>query len=278
MEINETSCPGPIMVAHDLKKSYVRHRRLGGAPVRINALDGVSLEIRRGSTLALVGESGAGKSTLARILARLEDPDSGRILFEGKEISRLKGKRLNPFRRRIQMVFQDPAAALNPRFSAGEIVEEPLEVQGIGSRKDRRLRALALMEQVELPAVWASRHPDEMSAGQKQRLAIARGLALEPVFLILDEALRNLDLSIQAQLANLLLDLQASRSLTYLYISHDLGLVSRFADDVAVMYQGKIVEKAPSSDLFVHPRHPYTQALLRAMPTGKIPPQISQIT
>ncbi len=267
MELNAGSCASPLVVAHDLRKTYLRHRRLGGAPIRIEALGGVSLEIRRGSTLAVVGESGAGKSTLARILARLEDPDSGEILFEGKEISALHGRNLNPIRRKIQMVFQDPAAAMDPRFSAAEIVEEPLAIQACGSGKERRLRALALMELVELPSSWASRYPSELSTGQKQRLAIARALALEPTFLILDEALRGLDLSIQAQLANLLLDLQAARSLTYLYISHDLGLVSHLADDVAVMYQGKIVEKAPSSELLACPRHPYTRSLLKAAPT-----------
>ncbi len=253
----------PLLVARGLSKRYRLRGRPGCKPVFVQALDCVSVEIRRGATLALVGESGSGKSTLARSVARLEDTDSGEIWFCGQNISALRGRRLHPIRNKIQMVFQDPATALNPRFSAVEIVAEPLVIQGCSGRESRG-RALDLMEQTGLPRSHGSRVPRELSGGQKQRLAIARALALEPRLLILDEPLSGLDLSIQAQLVNLLLELQASRDLSYLYISHDLDMVEHIADEVAVMYQGRIVEKAPTADLFASPRHDYARSLLQS--------------
>jgi ABC-type glutathione transport system ATPase component len=249
-----------------LAKFYPGRRTIfhTGSPVR--ALEGIDMEIKAGSTLALVGASGSGKSTLARCLACLEKPDSGEIWFDGRRISNLRAEPLFRLRREIQMVFQDPASALNPRFTSREIIEEPMVVQAIGTGTDRRRRALELMEKVGLPLSLGDKSPMDLSGGQRQRLAIARALALAPRFLILDEAFAGLDLSIRAHLVNLLLDLQAAASLTYLYISHDIDMVAHIADEVAVMHQGKIVEAAPAGQLFRNPRHPYTRTLLESVP------------
>ncbi len=249
-----------------LRKSYVQRRWLSRKKFLVTALDGVDLEVRRGTTLALVGESGSGKSTLARCLVRLEQPTSGRIWYDGRDLLALGRSELRAARRQIQLIFQDPAAALNPRLTAAEIVAEPLVVQRLGSRRERRERALAVMEQVGLSRQWAGRSPSEFSGGQRQRLAIARALALEPALLVLDEALSALDLSIQAQIVNLLLDLQASRGLTYIYITHDLSLIGRLADEVAVMQRGKIVERTAPRELLRHPQHLHSRALVAAMP------------
>jgi peptide/nickel transport system ATP-binding protein/oligopeptide transport system ATP-binding protein len=249
-----------------LSKSYVERRWLSRERFVVCALDKVDLTIHRGRTLALVGESASGKSTLGRCLARLEEADSGHIWFEGKDLRALNGEELYAARRQIQLVFQDPAAALNPRLTATEIVSEPLVVQQMGDRRERRERALALMERVGLRRQWASRSPGEFSGGQRQRLAIARALALEPALLILDEALSALDLSIQAQMVNLLLELQASRGLAYLYITHDLSLIGHLADEVAVIERGKIVERATPQELVRFPRHAHSQALVAAIP------------
>jgi len=235
-----------LVRACGLRKSYARRGSIFSRHSRVEVLNGIELEIRAGTTLALVGESGSGKSTLARCLARLENIDSGQIWFDGRDIASLRGEPLRLLRREIQIVFQDPASALNHRFPAAEIVMEPLVIQGICDRREGRLRALDLMERVGLPRTESDRLPLELSGGQRQRLAIARALALEPRFLILDEALSSLDLSIQAQLIKLLLDLQASRSLTYLFISHDVTVAAGIADEVAVMHRGRIVEKVPS--------------------------------
>lgn len=255
-----------LVRACGLRKSYTQRGSVFSRTRRMEVLDGIELEIRAGTTLALVGESGSGKSTLARCLARLENVDSGEIWFDGHEITSLRRAPLRLLRRQIQIVFQDPASALNHRFSAAEIVMEPLVIQGICSRREGRLRALDLMGQVGLPRVASDRLPLELSGGQRQRLAIARALALEPGFLILDEALSGLDLSIQAQLIKLLLDLQASRSLTYLFISHDLGVAAGIADEIAVIHQGRIVERSPAADLFTGAQQPITRSLLSAMP------------
>ncbi len=258
--------PEPLVHVQGLSKRYLQRRWFSREKFLVQALDNVELTIARGCTLALVGESGSGKSTLARCLARLEEPSSGEIWYEGRNLLDLSPQQLLPFRRQIQLIFQDPASALNPRLSAVEIVAEPLAIQQCGTKKERHQRALELMEQVGLPPQWRDRLPLEFSGGQRQRLAIARALALEPKFLILDEALSGLDLSLQAQIVNLLLELQALHSLTYLYISHDLSLVGHIADEVAVMHQGKIVERARTSELFAHPQHPHTRALLAAIP------------
>jgi ABC-type oligopeptide transport system ATPase subunit len=240
-------------------------RRLSKQYGVVRALNHVGLAIPAGSTLALVGQSGSGKSTLARCVARLEDPTSGEIWFEGHDIARSNPRAL---RGRIQLIFQDPATSLNPRFSATNIVAEPLVIQGWGTRRERRERALDLMRQVGLAPEWGRRLPLEFSGGQRQRLAIARALALEPKLLILDEALSGLDLSTQAQIVNLLLDLQRGNGLAYLYISHDLVMAAHLADEIAVIYQGAIVERASPAELFDNPRHAHTRALLASIPAA----------
>ncbi|MFQ5776705.1 MAG: ATP-binding cassette domain-containing protein [Terriglobia bacterium] len=254
------------MCVERLSKHYAQHTWFTRRKRVVKALDGVDLKIYPGCTHALVGESGSGKSTLARCLARLEAPSSGSIRFEDRDLLHLTAAELFSFRQLVQLIFQDPATALNPRLCAAEIIEEPLAIQHRGTKRERRERSLALMEQVGLSPGWAERLPLELSGGQRQRLAIARALALEPKFLILDEALSGLDVSVQAQVVNLLLDLQASRSLTYLYISHDLSLVGCLADEVTVMHRGRVVERGKTAELFAAPQHPHTRALLGAMP------------
>lgn len=255
-----------LLRVRGLSKRYARRAgRLERGP-EVQVLDQVDLTVAAGSTMALVGESGSGKSTLARCLARLEEPDSGEISFEGQSLVGLSGQQLKAVRRQIQLIFQDPAMALNPGLSAAEIVEEPLLIMRRGGRQEQRRRALELMEQVSLPAAWGTRRPFELSGGQRQRLAIARALAVEPRLLILDEALSGLDLSIQAQIVNLLLDLQSRHPLTYLYVSHDLGLMGRIADEVAVLYRGRIVERGGIAAVLAAPQHPHTRALVAAIP------------
>ena len=238
--------PDLVRVAN-LRKIYRPRRWFPSKTRTVVALDDVSLAIPRGKTLALTGKSGSGKTTLGRCIARLEEPTSGEIWFEGQDICGLAGRALLPFRRQIQFIFQDAATALNPRFSAAEIVEEPLLIAGWNAQ-ERRRRALQIMDQVQLSATWLDRRPSEFSGGQKQRLAIARSLVLQPKLLILDEALSGVDVSIQAQLTNLLLQLQASLGLTYLFISHDLALLPYIAEQVAVMDKGRIVEVCGVAD------------------------------
>jgi peptide/nickel transport system ATP-binding protein len=257
----------PLVRVQHLSKQYVQRRPLTRAKFTVQALDDANLTIRRGTTLALIGESGSGKSTLARCLALLEKPSGGAIWFAGENLLELNTKDLSKFHRRIQLIFQDPTSALNPRLSAAEIVAEPLTIQREGTKISRRQRALELMEQVGLSARWEHKRPLEFSGGQRQRLAIARALALEPQLLVLDEALSSLDLANQEMLLELLADLQAAHSLTYLHISHDLRLVSRCADEVAVMNERTIVERKSAAELFANPEHPYTRELLAAMPS-----------
>jgi peptide/nickel transport system ATP-binding protein len=257
----------PLVRVEHLSKHYVQRRPLTRAKFTVHALDDASLTIRRGTTLALIGESGSGKSTLSRCLALLEKPSGGAIWFAGENLVELTPRELFPLRRRIQLIFQDPTSALNPRLSAAEIVAEPLAIQSEGTKVWRHRRALELMEQVGLPAQWEHKRPLEFSGGQRQRLAIARALALEPQLLILDEALSSLDLANQEMLLELLADLQAAHSLTYLHISHDLRLVSQCADEVAVMNERTIVEQKSAPELFANPEHPYTRELLAAMPS-----------
>jgi peptide/nickel transport system ATP-binding protein len=263
----QTDKPEPLVRVEHLSKQYVQRRPLTRAKFTINALDDASLTIHRGTTLALIGESGSGKSTLARCLAFLEKPSGGAIWFAGENLTGLNSKDLFPFRRRIQLIFQDPTSALNPRLTAAEIVAEPLAIQKEGTKTWRRHRALELMEQVGLPARWEHKHPLEFSGGQRQRLAIARALTLEPELLILDEALSSLDLANQEAILELLAALQAAHLLTYLHISHDLRLVSECADEVAVMSERTIVEQKSAPELFANPEHPYTRELLAAMPS-----------
>jgi ABC-type glutathione transport system ATPase component len=252
----------PLLRARRLSKQYVQRRAFSRIRYTVTAFEDINLDLFRGETLALVGESGAGKSSLARCLALLETPTAGHIELQGQEVPRFNNRSLAPLRRHIQLIFQDPASALNPRLTACEIIAEPLVVQRIGSKAEQRDRALHLMQQVGLDADQDRKRPLEFSGGQRQRLAVARALALNPSVLVLDEALSNLDVRNQDLLLNLLGDLQTSHNLGYLFVAHDLALVSRFADRVAVMYQGKIVELRETPELFARPNHAYTQELL----------------
>jgi peptide/nickel transport system ATP-binding protein len=255
---------GGLVEVCGLTKTYSRRRGLARARDTVTALAGASLTIPAESTLALVGASGSGKSTLARCVARLEDPDSGEIRFRGIDVARLDDLGLRRYRRAVQLILQDPAGALNPRFSAEAIVAEPLVVQGIGTPRERRARARELLAEVGLPPARAGDRPASFSGGQRQRLAIARALALGPSFLILDEAFSGVDLPVQRQILDLLARLREKRALTCLLISHDLALVSRIADRIAVMHEGRIVECAGARELCRSPAHPQTRILLSA--------------
>jgi len=232
----------------------------------IKAVDGVSLTIDQGETLGLVGESGCGKSTLGRAILRLYEPTEGRVVFDGQDITHLKESALRPLRRRMQMVFQDPFASLNPRHSVGRIVGEPLRIHSISGRSETGARVRELLSLVGLPPDAVGRYPHEFSGGQRQRIGVARALALNPELLICDEPVSALDVSIQAQIINLMEELQTEFGLTYLFIAHDLAVVRHISDRIAVMYLGKIVEVAPADDLYVNPLHPYTITLLSSIP------------
>jgi ABC-type glutathione transport system ATPase component len=253
-----------LLRVYGLRKQYLRQQAFLRSPARVSAIDGVDFEIPAGKTLALVGKSGSGKSTVARCVTRLEVPDAGEIWFGETEISQLRSRELRPFRPQVQMIFQDAVTSMNPHFCAAEVIGEPMLIQEHGDKVYRRARARELMAEVGLAPNWADRHAIDFSGGQRQRLAIARALALQPKLLVLDEALSSLDLSTQAQIANLLLQLQAAHSLSYLFISHDLALVARIADTIAVMSSGKIVEQGPAAAIASHPSHPETQQLLKA--------------
>jgi oligopeptide/dipeptide ABC transporter ATP-binding protein len=274
----------PIVVVRDLVKTFAARGAL------LRAVDGVSFDVRQGETLGLVGESGSGKSTTGRILVGLEAATSGSINLFGQEISSVRG-RVTPgaVRRRLQFVFQDPQNSLNPRMRAQDAIAEPLDVAGGWSRSARSDRVRELLEMVGLPRSCGDRFPHEFSGGQRQRIGIARALALKPDFVICDEPVSSLDVSMQAQIVNLLLDLQERLGLSYLFIAHDLAVVRSISARVAVMYAGGIVEIAPKRELYTLPRHPYTQALLAAVPritsnraraaviTGELPSQIDAV-
>ena len=232
----------------------------------VRAVDDVSLVLRRGEAIGLVGESGSGKSTLARTVVRLETPTAGRVVFDGVDVSMLNRRELRPFRQRVQMVFQDPYASLNPRMRVGDIVGEPISVHEGATRRAARARAEELLERVGLPSGAGRRYPHEFSGGQRQRVGIARALAVRPDLIVADEPVSALDVSIRAQLLNLLKDLQREFDLSYLFISHDLGVVRYVCDRIAVMYLGQIVEQGPCERVFDAPQHPYTKALITAIP------------
>jgi oligopeptide/dipeptide ABC transporter ATP-binding protein len=251
----------------DLARHYPRGGGVLSRPLPpVRAVDGVTFTLYRGETLALVGESGCGKSTTARLVLRLIEPTAGTVHFEAVDITEMRGEPLRKLRRRMQIIFQDPFASLNPRMSVGRIVEEPLVVHGIGDAASRRDRVAELLDLVGLAPEHARRFPHEFSGGQRQRIGIARALAVQPALIVCDEPVSALDVSIQAQVINLLKDLQERLGLSYLFIAHDLAVVKHTADRVAVMYLGRIVELAPKQALFDDPRHPYTRALLAAIP------------
>jgi oligopeptide transport system ATP-binding protein len=253
--------------AESLVKHFpVRQGLLGGVRASVRAVDGVSFDLASGSTLAIVGESGCGKSTLARLLMRLIEPDQGRIELNGEDFRQLSAAALRRARARIQMIFQDPYGSLNPRMVVGDILEEPLLLHRSLASSQRREEVSRLLERVGLPSDAARRWPHEFSGGQRQRLAIARALAAGPQVLVCDEPVSALDVSIQAQILNLLADLQRSLSLSYVFISHDLAVVRQVAHQIGVMYLGQLVEAGPAQKVFEAPRHPYTQALLAAVP------------
>ena len=257
----------PLLHVDGLKKHFLARRSFmdRGESQIVRAVDGVSFTVANGETVGLVGESGCGKSTTAKMLLRLEDPTSGRILFDGREVQSSKGDHLRDYRRQVQAVFQDPYGSLNPRMRVREIVEEPLIAAGATSRAERVERVANAVATVGLPVSALSRFPHEFSGGQRQRIAIARGLILRPRLIVLDEPVSALDVSIRAQILNLLMDLQEQFNITYVFISHDLNVVSRICAKIAVMYLGRIVEMGSAATISSSPRHPYTQALFASV-------------
>lgn len=255
-----------IVEARGLKMYFPVGRTLGGKPKKLlKAVDDVSFSIAKGETFGLVGESGCGKTTIGRCLVRLYEPTDGQIFFDGQDIAHLSEKPLAPYRRRMQMIFQDPYASLNPRMTVASIIAEPLRYAG-ASREYQNERVRELVDLVGLKPDHLQRYPHEFSGGQRQRVGIARALACNPEFIVCDEPISALDVSIQAQILNLLKQLQKDLGLTYIFITHDLSVVKYFSDDIAVMYMGTMVEKAPANLLFKNPLHPYTKALLSAIP------------
>lgn len=252
----------PLLRVYGIRKSYTRRTGMGQKNFSITAIHDVSFEIQAGKTLALVGSSGSGKSTVARCVSGLESFDAGQVFFNGTDIARLGSRDLRAFRTEIQMIFQDALTSMNPRFSAGHVIEEPMLIQGLLSKNDRRNRVMELMREVGLPPERIDRPAVDFSGGQQQRLAIARALSVRPKLLVLDEALSGLDLSCEAQIVNLLFDLQQAHSLSYLFISHDLSLVARLADEVAVISAGEIVERGPTGQIIANPTHPQAIGLL----------------
>ena len=262
-ETNTTLSVNDLKVHFPISSGFLIRRQTGA----VKAVDGVSFDVAPGETLGLVGESGSGKTTTGRAILQLQRPTSGSVQFRGVELTAVSAKHMRPFRSEMQIIFQDPYGSLNPRMSAGQIVGEPLTVHGLAGDKNQRLdRVAELLERVGMNPAMIGRYPHEFSGGQRQRIGIARALAGEPSFIVCDEPVSALDVSIQAQILNLLTDLQAEFNISYLFIAHDLSVVRHISDRVAVMYLGKIMELASSEDLYENPTHPYTRALLSAVP------------
>ena len=256
----------PLLQVKDLVKHFpVRGSRFGRRPA-VRAVDGVSFHIRRGETFGLVGESGCGKTTTGRVILRLIPATGGHVRFAGQDVFKLRGRALAAWRRQAQIIFQDPYGSLNPRVTVGASIAEGLVVHGLGTQREREAQAHEALTAVGLRPEYARRYPHEFSGGQRQRIGIARALVLQPQLIVCDEPVSALDVSVQAQVLNLLRDVQAARSLTYLFIAHNLAVVRYIADRIGVMYLGKLVETAPGDELYRQPRHPYTQALLSAIP------------
>ena len=258
-----------LVEVRGLTKHFASGHLFGPRRPVVRAVDGVDLTIRRGETFGVVGETGSGKSTLGRLILRLLDPSEGSIIFDGHDITRMSRHRLRALRRDMQMVFQDPYGSLDPRMKVGDIVSEPMRVHGLGAREIAP-RTVAIMERVGLAPQMAERYPHEFSGGQRQRIGIARAMALDPKLLVLDEPVSALDVSIQAQILNLLAEIQRQTDVTYLFIAHDLAVVRHISDRIAVMYLGRIVELATADRLYAAPRHPYTAALLSAVPVADL--------
>ena len=259
--------PYPLMDVRGLKKHFVTQPFFRWKPAKVvKAVDGVDFKLEAGETLGLVGESGCGKTTTGRMLLRLEEPTDGAVMIQGQDINRLHGKDLKMYRRRVQMIFQDPYMSLDPRLAVRDSISEPLDVQGIGTKKERRERVDWLLQRVGLEPRLGDRFPSQMSGGQRQRVGVARALALNPSVIVADEPTSALDVSVRAQVINLLSDIQDDMKLSYVFISHDLSTVRHISDQIAVMYLGKIVERGDAGDVFQQPMHPYTQALLSAVP------------
>ena len=264
-KLDATSAASPVLVAENLHRNYTVRRGLFAAPAVVHALSGVSLSLQPGQTVAVVGESGCGKSTLARLLTMIEQPTEGTLKIDGRDASTPDAKRA--LRRDVQIVFQNPYGSLNPRQTVGDALMEPLLVNGVGDATERESAAREMLRQVGLREEHFARYPHMFSGGQRQRVAIARALMLKPKVLVLDEPVSALDVSIRAQVLNLLVDLQQALGVAYVFISHDLGVVRYMADEVMVMYLGKVVEQGTRDAVFESPQHPYTQALLSATPT-----------
>jgi oligopeptide/dipeptide ABC transporter ATP-binding protein len=256
-----------LLQVQGLKKHFPVTRGWREEKVLVRAVDGVDFSIRRGETLGLVGESGCGKTTVGRLILRLIDPTEGEVLFEGKNLASLEKKEMHPLRRFFQIIFQDPFASLNPRMTVSEIVGRPMEIHGLSERSRREEKVASLLQSVGLMREHLGRYPHEFSGGQRQRIGIARALATQPSLIVADEPTSALDVSVQAQILNLLKKLQRDLGLTYLFISHNIGVIRHISDRVAVMYLGKIVEMAEKKILFQSPAHPYTKALLAAVPS-----------
>ena len=257
----------PLLEIRNLKKYFIAHKSFFGSKhTFVKAVDDVSFNINEGETLGLVGESGCGKTTTGRTIIKLYEPTSGEIIFDGQDIAKLTSKEIMPYRRKIQMIFQDPYASLDARMTVGDIIGEAIDIHGLMKPKEAKERVKYLLSKVGLNSEHANRYPHEFSGGQRQRIGIARALAVQPKFIVCDEPISALDVSIQAQVVNMLEDLQEDLGLTYLFIAHDLSMVKHISTRIGVMYLGKMVELSSSNELYKNPLHPYTQALLSAIP------------